>query len=412
MTEWKHPTAYSAHGEEEREAIERVIRSGRFTQGEEVAAFERELAAFHGRKHAVMVNSGSSANLIAVAALSHVKHRPLKRGDKVIVPAVAWATTYAPLVQYGLDLVLADCDGSWNADLYGNLQSPEGVRLVVGCSILGSPANLPGWQSAAGVMDAYFINDDCESLGARIKGATTGSFGLMATESFFYSHQVSAIEGGAVLTDDDECDRLCRMLRAHGWTRDVEPAQAFEDEYQFEIMGYNLRGLEMHAAIAREQLKKLPGFVRARAENLEAFKWAVRGSPIDFQDHEGDPSPFGFSFRVGEAPARNQLVAAFRAEGIDARLPTGGSFLQHPYGAPYRVGQETPNADIIGRTGLFLGNRPGDMSEEIAAAVAVIKRYSDDPAVHRTFAAHGGRLAVLGLPKPEPATGRQRPDRL
>src|SRR5258708_2564130 len=115
MTDYWYPCAFSHWGGEERAAEERVIRSGKRTMGEEVAAFENEFAAYHKMKHAVMVNSGSSANLIVVAALFHKQDNPLKCGDKAIVPALAWSTTYAPLVQHGLELILSDVDGTWNA---------------------------------------------------------------------------------------------------------------------------------------------------------------------------------------------------------------------------------------------------------------------------------------------------------
>jgi len=370
-----YPTAYSCWGNEEKAAISRVINSGQFTMGEEVAAFEAELASFHGRKYCIATNSGSSANLIAVAALFHVKERPLKRGDVALVPSLAWSTTFAPLIQYGMGLALMDCDGGWNADIYDRRFDPKGARLVVGCSILGNPANLEAMNSVAGVLDAYFINDDCESLGARIDGATTGSFGLMATESFFFSHQISANEGGAILTDDEELAGLCRILRAHGWTRDVQPPTSFEEEYNFVAFGYNVRPLELHAAVAREQLKKLPKFIEERCSNLYLFRRLTSDLPITHPDFNGNPSPFGLNFTLdGGRDARRRLAVALREAGIDCRLPTGGSFLRHPYGAPWRAGQDTPRADLVHDTGMFLGNGPLNLTAEITEAVAIMRK--------------------------------------
>lgn len=370
---YDHPTAFSAWSTEERAAIERVLASGRLTAGPEVAAFERELADYHGRRHCVMVNSGSSANLVATAALFHRAEKPLKRGDKALVPAIAWATTYAPLVQHGLDLVLMDVDDGWNADPFG-LEDPAGIRLVVGCSILGNPAQLGTLNTVAGVLDAYFLNDDCESLGASTNGKTTGAFGLMATESFFFSHQVSAIEGGAVLTDDDECNRLCRMLRAHGWLRDVQPAERFEDEYRFEIFGFNVRSDEIRAAVAREQLRKLPGFIKARRENDALFRRLAASLPVTFPPWNGSPSPFSLHFTVDAGQeARRRLVGALRAASIDCRLPTGGSFTKSPYGLPW-ANQPTPKADLIHVTGMFCGNPPWSAPDLIKRLAEVIRR--------------------------------------
>lgn len=373
-TKITYPTAFSIWGDEERTAIDRVLTSGRLTMGEEVAAFEREFADFHGRAHGVMVNSGSSANLIATAALFHVKQRrPLKYGDMALVPALAWSTTYAPLVQHGLGLKLMDCDAGWNADVYDPMFDPTGARLLVGCSILGNPANFEAMRTAAGVLDAAFIEDNCESLGARTPdGKLCGTFGLMSTFSFFFSHQISAVEGGMILTDDEEMASLCRILRAHGWTRDVTPAGSFAEEYNFVAFGYNVRPLELHAAVAREQLKKLPKFIEARLANLGLFRRLTEGLPISHPDMAGDPSPFGLHFTV-DAPGRRQaLAAALRLAGIDCRLPTGGSFTRHPYGRPWGF-QETPRADWVHDAGLFLGNGALDLTHEIAAAVDVIR---------------------------------------
>ncbi len=370
-TRWRHPTAFSCWGDEEREAIERVIDSGQFTMGPEVEAFEREFAMHHGMRHGIMVNSGSSANLIAVAALFYVKDRPVRRGARVLVPAIAWATTYAPLVQHGLELKLVDCDDSWNA--VPQLKSDDDPAIIVGCSVLGSPAFLDGWRRIAEVSGAWFLEDNCESLGASINGRLCGTFGDLNTFSFFWSHQLGAIDGGMILTGDYNLARLCRMLRDHGATRTVQPAASFDGEYDFRLFGYNVRPLEMHAAIARAQLRKLPQFVAARQANLEAFRRATVGLPLDIPAQRGKPSPFGLPFALRSPEARDGVVKALRAAGIDCRLPTGGSFTKHAYGATWRD-QETPRADFVHCAGLFLGNGPFDMTAQIAEVVEVLKR--------------------------------------
>ncbi|SRR6266851_525919 len=389
---YDYPTAFSLWGPEEHAALDRVLTSGKFTMGEVVAAFESEFAAFHKMKHAVMVNSGSSANLIAIATLFNKQDNPLKRGDKVIVPALAWSTTYSPLVQHGLELILADCDGTWNAnDPHSCVGGLGGFpRLIVGCSILGNPGHLRWWQEAARATGAYFIEDNCESLGAqavanlpvdkhqrvsargRDNFKLCGTFGLMNTFSLFWSHQLSAIEGGVVLTDDDECAKLCRMLRAHGWSRDVEPPQTFDQEYDFRLFGYNVRPLELHAAIAREQLKKLDGFRRQREQGLNNFATWAYGLPITLQRKNGIQSPFGIAFTVESREVRQKLVTALRANGIDCRLPTGGSFTKHIYGKHW-ADQATPNADKIHETGMFLGLAPYDINDKIERAVDVMR---------------------------------------
>lgn len=368
--EWAYPTAFSKWGDEEYDAMDRVRASGRYTMGEEVAAFEREFADYHGMQYGIMVNSGSSANLIMIACLAF--RGMIKRGDKVVVPALAWPTTYAPLVQYGLKLFLADCDETWNAD-YSN--QPD-CQLSIGCSILGNPAYLGDYRNIYDLEKKFgtiFLEDNCESLGAITKdGKRCGTHGLMNSFSFFYSHQISAIEGGMILTDDDECAHVCRMLRNHGWVRD--PKASFEKEYDFKGFGYNVRPLELHAAIAREQLKKLDGFIAARKKNLEAFykRCFWDAGDIEFPKANGELSPFGIPFLVKDAETRQKLVNAFRAADIDCRPPTGGSFTKHPYGYPYRK-QKTPYADAIHERGLFIGNAPYDIEDKIACAIDVMK---------------------------------------
>lgn len=383
-----YPCAFSLWGREERDGQTRVRRSDKYTMGPECAAFEREFAAHHARKHGIMVNSGSSANLIAAAALFHVKHDPLVAGEKAVVPALAWSTTYAPLVQYGLDLVLADCDETWNAVPLPRFRMQD-ARLLVTASILGNPGWLREWRTEAEGMSVaagrrvWTLEDNCESAGAStgpLKGRRLcGTYADLSTFSFFHSHQLSAIEGGMILTDDDELNILCRMLRAHGWTRDLAPppggeTQSFEKEYDFRVMGYNVRPLEMHAAIARAQLPKLEDFRRQRQQNWNNFVTLAQGAglPLALPTMRGFPNPFGLHFRVKDGLTRRKLAAALREAGIDCRLPTGGSFRRHAYGAQW-ADQETPCADLIHDTGLFLGNGPIPLDAEIARAVGVMK---------------------------------------
>ncbi len=395
VTKYSYPTAFSCWGDEEREAIARVIASGQFTMAGECEAFEHEFAAWHGRKYGIMVNSGSSANLIAVAALFAKKDAPLRRAsmestiewdnhghgvqrgpargflnDVAVVPAIAWATTYAPLVQYGLDLKLADCDATWNAAVPDG-PLPSRTRLVVICSILGMGAHRKEWMQAAIDAGAYILEDNCESLGAIDEtGYLCGTEGI-STFSFFHSHQISAIEGGMVLTDSPEIAKLCRILRAHGWSRDIEKAESFDDEYRFTHFGMNVRPLEMHAAIARAQLPKQHEFAKARRRNAGHFRLLVSGL-VEFPPWRGIPNPFGIAFLCPSNAQRSQLAATLRAEGIDCRLPTGGSFHLHPYGKKW-ASEETPIADDIHRRGMFLGNAPYDISDKIEKAVRVMR---------------------------------------
>lgn len=374
MTDWRFPTAFSSwlpndDGPEDR-AYKRAYASGRLTMGHEVAAFEEEFAAYHGRRHAIAVNSGSSANLVAVAAILEANRDTLQF---VNAPAIAWATTYAPFVQLaGAQFTLLDVDATWNA-------IPDWEKITYGsciivCSVLGNPADLAGYAKLSLKGKGLLFEDNCESLGARdVYGQLTGTLGDISTSSGFYSHQMSGIELGVILTDDDTLARLCRLLRNHG--NEGWGAEDLEKQYSFTAFGYNVRPLETHAAVAREQLKKLDEFILERVANLDHFKDATHGLPIVHQKVTAGarPSPFGLAFTCEDREARARLAVALRAATIDCRLPTGGSFRKHFYGKPW-ADQLTPHADRIHDCGMFCGNAPWPIPDLIEDAVRVMRR--------------------------------------
>lgn len=381
-TGWPHPTAFFSWDHEERAAIARVHASGRYTMAGETEQFEHELAAYHGRAHAIAVNSGSSANLVAVAAAKHhliLKTEGYADADqwRTYVPALAWATTYAPLIQHNFDLTVTDIDDTWNAlalaKRWVSVPPNAYFDIIIGCSILGNPAHLLELREWADHKGTILLEDNCEALGARTQdGRLTGTFGHLSTESFFYSHQISAIELGAILTDDPDLARLCRLLRNHGnsgWGQDD-----FDRLYNFEVFGFNVRPTEMHCAVARAQLHKLDGFVQARRENDAYFRVQTNNLLSVTHPRLTSPhtSPFGLAFRVETPQQRRTLVANLRAQGIDCRPPTGGSFTRHPYGAPWRD-QPTPAADLIHDAGLFLGNPPWPAQDLVDRAVKVLR---------------------------------------
>jgi CDP-6-deoxy-D-xylo-4-hexulose-3-dehydrase len=382
--------AASSWGQEELEAIERVLRRGRYTMGEEVAAFEREFAAYFGMNHGVMVNSGSSANLIAVAALFYKKHRPLQRGDEVIVPALSWSTTYHPLQQYGLRLRFVDIDlHTLNIDV-SRLERAvtRRTRAVVAVSILGNPAPLDVLAQFAEAHHLYLIEDNCESLDAELQGRKTGTFGHLNTFSFFFSHHISTMEGGMVLTNDTELDHLLRSLRAHGWTRDLpEGSPLFErssddhfEAYRFILPGYNVRPLELSGAVGREQLKKLPAMTAARRHNLALFQQLfAHDDRFILQRENGKSSAFSFTLILNPDYKidRNKVFQALREADIGFRIVTGGCFLRHDVIRHYDyeiVDGGVPNAELVHDRGFFVGNFPFDITPQLTRLREVLDR--------------------------------------
>ncbi|MDO8607458.1 MAG: DegT/DnrJ/EryC1/StrS family aminotransferase [Phaeospirillum sp.] len=375
-------------GPEEEAAAKAVIDSGFYTMGAHVKAFEEEFAAYHGVKHGIMVNSGSSANLIAVAALAYKAERPLQRGDEVIVPVISWATTYHPLQQYGLRLRFVDVDlQTLNIDVaqLEKALTPK-TRAIVAVSILGNPAALDVMRAFADAHGLYLLEDNCESMDAELNGRKCGTFGHLNTFSFFFSHHISTMEGGMILTDDTELAHLCRSLRAHGWTRDLpndspvfqKKGNDFFEAYRFVLPGYNVRPLEIEAAIGREQLKKLPGFTARRRGNLALFQKLFEGDDrFIIQRENGKSSAFALTIILNPAKTidRNKVFAALKDADIGFRIITGGNFLRHDVIRHYDydvVGGAVPNADTAHDHGFFVGNHPFDVTPQITTLREVL----------------------------------------
>ena len=381
--------AVNTWGSEEIEAIQRVIASNRFTMGPFVAAFEEAFARYHGRKYAVMVNSGSSANLIAVAALFYKKDRPLARGDEAIVPAISWATTYHPLQQYGLRLKVLDVElDTLNMDVR-QLEAATGprTRAIVGVSILGNPAALDIMRRFADERGLYFIEDNCESMDAELAGRKAGTFGHVSTFSSFFSHHISTMEGGMLTTDDRELFELARSLRAHGWVRDL-PADStlydkrgddFYEAYRFILPGYNVRPIEMSGAIGLEQLRKLPAMTAARRRNWSLFQRLFAGdNRFIIQRENGKSSAFSFTLIPNPdlGIARPSVLGALKAADIGYRIITGGCFTRHDVikHYDYEVVDGLPSANLAHDQGFFVGNHPFDLTPQIERLREVLDR--------------------------------------
>lgn len=373
--------ASTTWGDEEIAAIHRVIERDRFTMGEHVRRFEDAFAAHLGMKHAVMVNSGSSANLVAVAALFYKRERPLARGDEAIVPAISWATTYHPLQQYGLTLRFVDVDlQTLNMDVT-RLEAAitPRTRIVVAVSILGNPAPLDLIRAFCDARGLYLLEDNCESLGASLDGRPTGTFGDLNTFSTFYSHHISTMEGGLLVTNDVEIDHLARAIRNHGWARDV-PSDSwlndgraddpFFEAYRFVVPGYNVRPLEICGAIGLEQLKKLERMVEVRRQNAALFVNLFKDDErFIIQRENGRSSWFSFTLILNPALGidRARVMDALRHADIGFRMITGGCFLRHEAirHFDYSTAGEIVHANTAHDHGFFVGNHPRDLTKEI-----------------------------------------------
>lgn len=381
---FKYPLATATWGDEENQAMQRVISSGRFTMGENVLSFEANFAEYIGAKYCVMVNSGSSANLLIVAALFYTNNQKLKlkRGDEVIVPAVSWSTTYYPLYQYGLKIKFVDIDlNTLNYDL---AQLEEAVtdktRMIMAVNLLGNPNNFSQINSIIGDRDIILIEDNCESLGAKYDGQFTGTFGVMGSFSTFFSHHISTMEGGMVVTDDEELYHILLCLRAHGWTRNLpmvnqvtgkKNENPFSESFRFVLPGYNVRPLELEGAIGLEQLKLLPQIIAERRNNGKILQNVMVEHPdLMIQQEIGQSSWFGFSLviRPGRELKRDQLVAMLNDVGFECRPIVAGNFAKNEVVKYFdaEIHGSLDNASHIDQNGLFVGNHHYSICDAIS----------------------------------------------
>ena len=375
------PLATSSWDEREQEAIQRVIRSDMFSMGPEVARFEDAFAEAVGARHAVMVNSGSSANLIIAAALRYHSTLDFPVGGEVIVPAVSWSTTYFPLQQYGMRLKFVDIDRhtlNYDLDALEAATSPATTAIMV-VNLLGNPNDFDRIDEIATRNSALVIEDNCESLGATFRGRQTGTFGIAGSYSSFFSHHIATMEGGLAVTDDEELYHVMLSVRAHGWTRNlpkenhvtgIKSDDPFEESFRFVLPGYNLRPLEMSGAIGQEQIAKLPMIVSERRANAERFREMMETFPqIRIQSEIGESSWFGFSMvlKPDADIDRPELVSALREGGIECRPIVSGNFAKNEMvmrHIDHEIHGSLNNAEEIDARGLFIGNHHWDLSQQ------------------------------------------------
>ncbi len=375
--------ATSTWDDKELKAIQQVIDSNNFTMGEKVSKYEENFANFFNSKHALMTSSGSTANLLMIASLFFTKNKEHKisRGDEVIVPAVSWSTTYFPLQQYGLKVKFVDIDiDTLNFDLKALKDSiSDKTKLIFAVNLLGNPNNFKEISKIIENRSIILIEDNCESMGAKFNNQFAGTFGLMGSFSSFFSHHISTMEGGMILTNDDELFHILLTLRAHGWTRNLpiknlvtgeKEDDEFKESFKFVLPGYNVRPLEMSGAIGLEQLKKLPNFLKQRIKNAELFTSLFSDHPfIRIQKSIDESSWFGFSLilKEGFQKEREEVINILNKNQIDTRPIVTGNFVNNEVldYFDYEVHGEMINANNLDKNGFFVGNHQNDLTSEI-----------------------------------------------
>lgn len=369
--------------EEEIAAAVEVLRSTQVTSGKKVREFEKAFS----NDHCVMVNSGSSANLLAISALTNpVNKNRLIPGDEVIVSALSWSTTIWPLVQHGLIPVIVDIDPkTLNIDVEQVKQaiSPR-TKAIMPVHVYGNPCEMTEIMNLCMDHELILVEDCCEALGAEYDSQPVGSFGDIGTFSFYFSHHMTTLEGGLCMTHSKDLEELMRVLRAHGWIRDLDNNEKYklsnpdiDPKFLFVNAGYNLRATELQAAIGLVQLPKLRGFVEARRKAAHGLKQVF--SCYDYLDvqeetDKGESSWFGFPIVVKDGDA-SSLREHLEKNGVETRAIICGNIARQPGMKlwPHRIPFDLPNADRVMKQGFSIGCHQNIGEEQIVYVDSVMK---------------------------------------
>jgi CDP-4-dehydro-6-deoxyglucose reductase, E1 len=351
----------------------KVMLSTYVTMGKEVELFEQQSSALFGFKHGVLNNSGSSANLLAIAAMTRASVPDhLKPGDEVIVPALTWSTTIWPVIQYQLVPVFVDSDLNTFNMLPEKVESAitTKTRAIMPVHIYGNPCDMDAIAAIAKKHNLHMIEDCCESMGATYRGKPIGYHSRIATFSYYYSHHITTLEGGICHTDDFQLAELMRMLRSHGWHRHCEDKQKYTAQYAdfdprfiFIETGYNLRATEVQAAFGQYQLPKLKGLVEKRRAAASDYLYRLDKYKDYFQFQQETPhaesSWFGFSLILRDnAPFTVKEITSFlNAHNIETRPVIAGNMTRHPAMKTlnYRIAGDLNNADTVMDKGFAVG---------------------------------------------------------
>ena len=402
---YAYPVAKDTLGARELAAAEGVLASGRFTMGPRVREFEEAFAEWVGSPHAVMVNSGSSANLLMVEAMlrSSAVASQWQPGEEVLVPALSWPTTVWPLVQLGLTPVFTDIDPD---TLAIDLASAESVlsdktRGMFLIHVLGQPPDMATINDFNAAHGLDLLEDTCEALGAHAAGRHAGTIGQMGSFSFYFSHHLTTIEGGMITTADEGIRDDLVSMRSHGWARDRGDSQRWVDDnphidprFLFIGTGYNLRPTEINAAIGMVQLDRLAGMVERRAELAAATADWIAPIPwlrLIGSDRLGAPllddrpwrehSWMMLPFEVGEdAPVDTyEVMQQLEGFGIETRPIVAGNLVRHPAmnNIRYRAADSLATADRLLARGFMIGCHPTADPvelEQLEAAFATLEK--------------------------------------
>ena len=369
----------------------KVLKSGQITMSQKTSNFENFFAKKNNSNYAIMVNSGSSANLLSVAAACNpLRPIHLKKNDEILIPAVCWSTSLWPLVQYGLKPVFVDIDLSdLNMSIYDLKKKITPKTKAIMCvHLLGLSSNMSEIVKIAKRKKLIVIEDTCESLGSKFKSRNLGNFGDFGTYSFYYSHQITSGEGGMIVCKNDFDYNLLKCLRSHGWSRNTSFHKYYKNKYKnlddkflFINSGYNLRPLDINAAIAHNQYKRLNSFIKIRSNNRNLIISSLQkhknwNNQFNFilPNNNIKPSWFGLPILINKKIKvdKKKFLNFLDKKGIENRPIVSGNFLNQPAIKLFklRTKGKFKNSEIIENRGFFIGLHTKKLSNSKAKFLA------------------------------------------
>ena len=401
------PVSGKVFDEQEMIKMTEAVLEGHWTEGRYAKEFEEKLAKFLGLKFCASVNSGSSANLLALTALTSFRipeKKRLKKGDEVITTATSFPTTINPIIQNGLIPVFVDVElGNYNPKLeFIKKAVSNKTKAVFLAHTLGNPLEVKKLKEFCDQRNLWLIEDNCDALGSKYNGKFTGTFGHLSTLSFYPAHHISTAECGAVLTNDALLNKIVRSLR--DWGRDCwcptgqdntckkrfdwqlgDLPYGYDHKYIYSEIGYNLKITDIQAALGLAQLDKLPKFIQKRKENFnylyQTFKKFTNDFILPVWDKKAEPSWFGFLLTIKNTAGfkRNDLLKFLNDRRIGTRLLFSGNVIRQPYfknyKINYRVSGKLKNADEIMNNTFWIGVYPGLNKEMLDYVIKSFKEF-------------------------------------
>ncbi|MBI4894355.1 MAG: DegT/DnrJ/EryC1/StrS family aminotransferase [Candidatus Aenigmarchaeota archaeon] len=382
-----------SYGSEEVKEVVDSLFSKFVTMGEKVRKFEGSFSGYLGSRYGTMTNSGSSANLIALSVLTEPSFKGrMMPGDEVITPGVTWITTVTPIANVGLTPVITDVDMSTYDISVESIEAAitEKTRAIMPVHLLGDPADMKRIMEIAEERDLYVIEDSCEAHGAMIGDKKIGTFGDVGTFSFYLSHHINTIEGGMVVTDNEDIHEMSRSMRVFGWIRDLknrsEISQKYSDideRFLFLNNGFNFRPTELQAAFGLQQIKKLDDFIDIRRETADYWNREL-GAYSDYlmlkKERPGTRNVW-FSYPITVAPdapfTKNELVGFLEKNNVETRpLMTGDVTIQPVMkNIRYRKSGDLKNTKFIHNNSFLIGCHQGISRDQREYVVDVISKF-------------------------------------